>query len=239
MRLEIKEALHLLLALPAHRSHDEGHRQIGKTALEQLLDYASSSTDEKEKAYNKAMIALTLSAVRAFSVERDRIEGIWKSINAVKTRRERLLKLFESLSPLSHGNYWSKTVVLMSSMGISLGKSWPNPGAVSFGFAFWLIVILVGLEVFARIAEYCTAVFFDRRGPLEKQRSWQEQSISKYKEITAHYIEEAFEIHQRCYPDEKCMGISLDSKNESDKLKERMVMQCLYFKENDEQKTSR
>jgi len=35
MRLEIIEALHLLLALPAHRSHNESHRQIGKTALKQ------------------------------------------------------------------------------------------------------------------------------------------------------------------------------------------------------------
>ena len=121
MKLEIPEALHLLLALPAHRSHDEGYRQIGKTALEQLLDYPSSSADEKEKAYNKAMVALTLSAVRAFSVERDRIGGIWKSIDAVQARRERLLKLFESLSPLSSGNYWSKAIVLITSMGISIG----------------------------------------------------------------------------------------------------------------------
>ena len=232
MKLEITEALHLLLALPAHRSHDEGHRQIGKTALEQLLDYPSSSADEKEKAYNKAMVALALSAVRAFSVERDRIGGVWKSIDAVQARRERLLKLFETLSPLSSGNYWSKAIVLMTSMGISIGKSWPDPAAVSFGFACWLVVILVGFEVLARIAEYCTAVFFDRRGPIEKEQSWQEQSISKYVKIAEQYIKEAFEIHQRFYPDEKCMGMILDSKNESENLKTRLVNNCFYLKKN-------
>jgi hypothetical protein len=229
MKLEIKEALHLLLALPAHRSHDEGHRQIGKTALEQLLDYASSSTDENEKAYNKAMVALTLSAVRAFSVERDRIEGVWKSIDAVKIRRERLLKLFESLSPLSSGNYWSKAIVLITSMGVSVGKSWPDPGAVSFGFACWLVVILIGLEIFARITEYGTAVFFDRRGPVEKQQSWQEQSILKYKEILEQYIDEAFEIHKRFYPNKKCMGVNLDNQDDSDRLKTHLITSCLYL----------
>ncbi len=229
MKLEITEALHLLLALPAHRSHDEGHRQIGKTALEQLLDYTSSAANEKEKAYNKAMVALTLSAVRAFSVERDRIGDVWKSIETVKVRRERLLKLFESLSPLSPGNYWSKAIVLMTSMGVSLGKSWPDPSAVSFGFACWLVVLLVGLEVITRVAEYGTAAFFDRLVPIEKQQSWQEQSMSKYKEITEQYIDEAFEIHQRFYPNEKCMGVNLDNKNESEKIKAHLVTSCLYF----------
>jgi hypothetical protein len=108
MKLDIHTALHLILALPAHRSHDEGHRQLGKISFDELLQYRDLGQSDSEKAFNRAMIALVLSGVLAFSVERDKIATMWQSIEGIKTRRERLIAVFRGLSPLSEGNYWSK-----------------------------------------------------------------------------------------------------------------------------------
>lgn len=88
MKINLITAVNLILSLPAHRSQNEGHRKIGETALNELLSFSDVS-DQKEKEYNKAAIAIILSAARAFSVERDRISGTWSYLKEIK-RKEKI-----------------------------------------------------------------------------------------------------------------------------------------------------
>ena len=72
MKLELSEAISLILALPSHRSNNEGHSKMGEKALDFLMDYKDLGSDDNEKKFNRAMISSVLSTVRAFSIERDR-----------------------------------------------------------------------------------------------------------------------------------------------------------------------
>ena len=200
MKLEIPEALNILLALPAHRSQNENHRRIGTTSLEMLLSYPENSADANEKGYNQAMVALILSAVRIFSVERDRISGVWKSIDAIKNRRERLLGVFENLSPLGKGNYWSKAILLLTSIGFSFDTSIENIAAYGHRFAIYLVGVLVAAEIFSKLSEYLFAYVFERRGPIEKQKVWSEKSVNNYKAIAKSVVETKFRYPQQILP---------------------------------------
>jgi len=66
------------------------------------------------------MISSVLSTVRAFSVERDRISGVWASINEIKKGRERYLHIIRNLSPMEKGNYWSKTLAVVIAAGFTV-----------------------------------------------------------------------------------------------------------------------
>ena len=79
MKLNISEAISLILALPAHRSSSEPHRKTGERAFDILFEYQVLGKDDKENAFNRAMVCSVLSATRVFSVERDRIKEVWKS----------------------------------------------------------------------------------------------------------------------------------------------------------------
>ena len=70
MKLELSEAISLILALPSHRSTNEGHRKMGENALAFLMDYKDLGESNTDKRFNRAMVASVMSAVRAFSVER-------------------------------------------------------------------------------------------------------------------------------------------------------------------------
>lgn len=229
MKLEIDDALHLLLALPAHRSQNEGHRLLGKTALDQLVDYEKCTNDEKGKAFNKAMIALVLSATRAFSVERDQIDAVWKSIESIHLRRERLTALFRRLSPLTEGNYWTKSIALISSVGISLGRGWPDPQAISISFVICFVGFLLILELISQLIEYFVASRWDRKTPLEKATKWKEQSVPRYQKIVEQFISEAIEIYKHHFPRQECLGVNLGDSENVSHLKKRLLNNCFYL----------
>ncbi len=229
MKLEIHTALHFVLALPAHRSHDDGHRQLGKIAFDELLEFKELGRDDTEKTYNKAMVALVLSAVRAFSVERDKVASIWKSIEAVKARREHLLEVIQSLSPLSAGNYWVKTLAVIGSAGWSFSQSAPEWTGVSGGFVVALACSLVGLAVLSSLLEYLTAYWFERKGPIERQESWATKTLGKYKEIAGEFIQDGLLVHARYYPDEHTIqGINISTEEGRQHLRELLVNTVFY-----------
>lgn len=201
MKLEIHQAIHLILALPAHRSNNEAHRELGMKALDELLEYKQPGGDETEKAYNKAMIGAVLSAARAFSVERDRIKGVWESIDAVKKRRERLLVLFQNLSPFTKDNYWSKAIAIVAAAGWSVKENLSEWAALANDAVLNLILALIGLEVVSKLSEYLLAWLFENRLPLEKERRWKEESMATYKRIVGMFIADVLRVHQKFYPD--------------------------------------
>jgi len=52
MRLELSEAISLILALPAHRSNNDGHRKMGERAFDFLFEYRDLAPDKTEKSFN-------------------------------------------------------------------------------------------------------------------------------------------------------------------------------------------
>lgn len=247
MRIPIDAAVDYLLAIPAHRSSNEAHRQLGTMALEELREYRELGADDTEKAYNKAVIAATLSAARAFSVERDRIAGIWRSIDDIKARRLRLLAASRDLSPLAKKNYWAKTITLLSAAGFSFGTAQvqtANPagsqtgglidilGSVPASFVIWLLLAVVLLEVASHLMEWAVGAFLERQGPIEKQAKWQELTMGRYAEFSRKFVLECIDLHKAYYSGEtKIQGHDIQSDDGVQACVESLVKKHLYFNE--------
>lgn len=199
MKLDIDTAIPLILAIPAHRSNNEGHRKMGEQALSFLFQYSELGNDENETAFNRTMIALVLSAVRAFSVERDRIAGEWKAIEKIKERRETLLQSVRNLSPLSQGNYWAKTVSVIVSL---IGPFVISSDYFTKSFIITFIIITITLELLSKSLEHALATFFEKKMPIEKAVKWELESIKCYKKILKGFLNDALLLYRRIYPQE-------------------------------------
>lgn len=247
MRIPIDVAVDYLLAIPAHRSSNEAHRQLGKIALDELREYRELGTDETEKAYNKAVIAATLSAARAFSVERDRIAGIWRSIDEIKARHLRLLAASRELSPLAKKNYWAKAITLLSATGVSFGTA-QVPASSAAGsqtsglidvlhsvpgsFVICLLLAVLLLELVSHLMEWVVGAFLERRGPIEKQAKWQELTMGRYAEFSRKFVLECIDLHKAYYSNEtKIQGHDIQSDDGVQACVESLVKKHLYFNE--------
>lgn len=227
MRLTISQAISLILALPAHRSGNEGHRKIGDIALDLLIEYKEVE-DKTDQAFNRAMIASVLSTVRAFSVERDRISQEWKAIEAIKRRRERYLDVIKNLSPLEKDNYWSKALVIVITAGLTFQMPLSN---VDWQAGVWhLIIILVAMEIVSKILEVMLSSVFEKSLPIEKEAKWHEKSLTKYRSLVSKFIEEAIENHTRHYPNEKRLyDYDITVIEQVEKLKEYLLSSHFYY----------
>lgn len=223
MKLEISETIPLILAIPAHRSHNEGHRKLGERAIELLFSYKESSSNIEDN-YNTAMIGAVLSSVRAFSVERDSINEKWKKIEYIKKRRERLLKMFQNISPLSSGNYWSKLLVLVGAGGFSLSHIILNGYQDTPWFIYYLILFLICLEFISKIGEYIFAEWIEISVPKEKLKEWEKYTLTQYKKILENFLEEAVDIHLRYYTDKKELyGFNLADDDSKENFKNHLI----------------
>lgn len=230
MKLNISEAISLILAIPAHRSHIESHRKIGEKAIELLLDYKNMTTDETEKAFNISMIGSVLSAVRAFSVERDKISSEWKSIEAIRNLRERLLEIFRNLSPLSKGNYWSKALLLLTAFGIASKNTFSGFYNLPFRTVIFLLILIVLAEIISKIGEFLFASWFEKKSPIEKITKWESESLVKYKSIIMKFVDEAVDIQKRYYPDNKIIdGYDISVEEKTIAFKEKLIEKHFYL----------
>lgn len=230
MRLELSEAISLIIALPAHRSHNENHRKMGEKAFDFLFEYKDLGKDNTEKAFNRAMIGSILSAVRMFSIERDRINSEWKAIEAIKVRRERLLVVIKNISPFEKGNYWSKIISLLIALGYSFSKGGFNIQNIIPISIFSLVVALIGLEIISKILEFLGANYFEKRLPIEREKKWRSESIEKYEVILENFIDKAVSHYNYYYPDEsKIYGYKLDKKEDLKKLKEHLLKKHFFL----------
>ena len=231
MKLEIPDAISLILALPSHRSGNEGHRKMGEKALEFLFEYKELGNDEVEKSFNRAMISSVLSAVRAFSVERDRIAGEWTAIESIKNRRESLLDIFRYLSPLSRKNYWSKILLIIFSLGYSLKEIATGWQRVSILAVSCILIGIIILEVLSKTLEFVFAKYFEKRTPVEKETKWRKESIKRYKYIIEKFIEESIKIYKRFYPKFNTLyGFDVTSDKGIERMKIALIEQHFTYK---------
>lgn len=228
MRLEISEAISLILSLPSHRSNNEGHRKMGEKALDFLMEYKDFGESENDKKFNRAMIGSVMSAVRAFSVERDRISGVWASIREVKRRRERWLDVIRNLSPFEKGNYWSRIIAIVLAAGFTIKFPLPE---TNMECGMWILLgLLVGLEALSKVLEIFFSTAFEKWLPIEQQNKWKTESMATYKELVGKFIDEAIEHYRKYYPEEKEIYRTdiTDDKNIDD-FKKKLIEKHFYF----------
>jgi len=237
MRIEIGEAIDLILTLPAHRSAREAHRKLGEHAFDLLLEYKHLGQDDTEKAYNRAMICSIFSTVRAFSIERDRISEEWEAIAAIKDRRERLLGVIRNISPLEKGNYWSKMVAVLAGAGLAIGAE-PTGGthlsvsldkvvALAIGM---VVVIMLGLEIGSKVLEFVIARAFEEKHPIKREEAWQKKSVEKYKDIVGNFIDKAVVLYREHYPHERELcGFRIDNDEKLRDLKESLIKNHFFY----------
>lgn len=222
MKLEIYNAIPLILAIPAHRSKNEGHRVLGEGALGLLFSY-KEDTSEIEERYNTAMISSVLSAARAFSVERDRIESEWKAIDSIKLRKENFIEIFNNLSPFTKNNYWSKILAIIIAAGFTTNIIITNYQNTSY-FVYYLLGFLILFEAISKVGSFLVSKYFESQLPKDKSKKWQQESMPKYKHIIGNFIEDAIEIHKTYYPDEKELcGYNIINKEAIDQFKDYLI----------------
>ncbi len=230
MRLGIHEAIPLILAIPAHRSPNSMSKELGEKAVDLLFTYKEIASDDTEKAYNIAMIGSVLSCLRAFAVERTRMNSIWKSIEAIKERRARLLSIFRNISPLAKGNYWAKSLLVLMSLGIASKDFVGNFKQLPSAAIIALIIGVIIAEVISKIGEFSFAFWFERKMPIEKFEKWGDESLIKYKKFVNKFIDEAINVHKRYYPTEENISIyDISSNGGIEKLKKDLINRHFYW----------
>ncbi len=231
MKLELSQAVPLILALPAHRSNNEGHRKMGEKAVDFLLEYRNLGVDEEEKAFNRAMIVSILSAVRAFSVERDRLADRWKSTEAGKIKREKFIDDLRELSPLAKGNYWIKSATsVLGILGVSASNILQGRVEDIIRVVGIVLIALVVIEIITIVLSFLLSYSLERKLPLEKEIRWEEESMEKYKSIIRKFIDEAVGIYKDYSPDAlKMGGIEIQKGEDIERLKDELVSRCFYL----------
>jgi len=233
MKIEIPDAISLILTLPAQSSSNEGHRKMGERALDLLFEYKASGADDKEKAFNVSMIASILSTVRAFSAVYERTKDEWAAIEKIKILKEGLLDVIRNLSPLTKGNYWSKTIVIIMSLGYSLKDMDHVSDALkvsSFNLAIALVVSILALEIASKLLECLFAINFQRTYPKKKVEVWKENAREQYVMLIRKFIDEALDNYRRHYPGlDDLYGFDITSRSDVKKMKDEFILKHIYL----------
>ena len=180
MKLRLDTAISLILAIPAHRSSNDGHRNLGNKSLDLLFEY---SKENEDKEFNMAVIASVLSAVRAFSVERDKLNGRWKVLDGKKSRVEELVSQLNNLSLLKKNSYFTKILSLLPSLEVILDSIVNSNKLNYWQFLCITLVTPIVLEVIIQILLCIFKNINDKKGNDDKRKAWREDNLKQYKKI--------------------------------------------------------
>ena len=95
----------------------------------------------------------------------------------------------------------------------------------------WTLVgFLVGFETLSKISEILLSTTFEKWLPIEQQNRWEEESLSKYKNIVGKFIDEAVENYKKYYPEEKTIyEYDITDKDKINELKKHLIEKHFYF----------
>ncbi len=212
--IDAEAALDLVLALPAHRSHNPSHAAFGKQILDEYLVgvRARYKDDPVASRYLDNLLAAVASAVRAFSVERDMFATRWDSISEIKKADLERVKRIDGYSPFSEGNYWNKAIAILAAGGISVPvvkKIIAETGITSTIaqapiYLAGLIVLSFGVLfitdwlVFRYKATRLNRI--EKLYPEELERVWRQRSMSQYRLVLRNFLLSALVLRETYYP---------------------------------------
>lgn len=212
--VDAEAALDLVLALPAHRSHNTAHAAFGKQILDEYLVgvRARYKDDPVASRYLDDLFAAVVSAVRAFSVERDMFATRWDSVSEIKKADLERAKRIDGYSPFSEGNYWNKAIAILAAGGISVPvvkKIIAETGITStIAQAPIYLAGLIALSfVLLFVADWLVFRYkatrlkhIEKLYPEEVERVWRQRSMSQYRIILRNFLLTALIIRETHYP---------------------------------------
>ncbi len=201
--LSLEQWLSYVLALPSHRSSNEGHRAFGARIIKLVYDEipAQYADDATARSYFNHMLAEVAWAVRGFSAVRDTFQRHVQAHAAHTEHAKERAKGWTELSPLRKESLGSK------GLSIAVGAG----GATALSRAFPAIPI--GWNVAAVIAlAYLVHLFLDwlqaeavkralANEPREAMETWSGDVRPQYEAIARAFLEKASVIERRFYPD--------------------------------------
>jgi hypothetical protein len=229
MRLDINSAIQFILALPAHRSNNAGHQQLGIRTLDYLFEFKADE-DGIDCDFNKEIIISILSAVRAFSVERDALASRWDSQKEIKEKREILISSFKKFLPLEEDNHWAKIISFAPFLATyvflfinNLSLTWyQNILLISLPFIF--------LQLIGTLSIHIIHTKYLKRADKDKADEWQNSSMQKYQHIVSCFIDEYVSIFQKYYPDvKKLYGFDMNDPKEIEAMKVQIIKKQFYL----------
>lgn len=208
--LDVEQAMDVVLAAAAHRSTEERHREFGKMVLDRYFtqlreDYKDDPT---AKGYLDNLTASMASAIRAFSVERDRFGRRIKALETEKQQQVEATNRILDYSPLKEKGVWGKAFSIIGGGGIAV--------ALRTGFALevhaapWLLLAFAaaGAVIGLVACEVLINWYHDRQRdkieehfPNRVEYEWQTRSLRSYHKILRQFLVSAIKIREEYYPE--------------------------------------
>lgn len=218
--LDVEAALDIVLALPAHRSHNANHAAFGNHILNEYLGELRSrhKDDPVASKYLDNLLGAIFAAVRAFSVERDTFATRWDGISESKKADLERARRIDGYSPLSDDNYWKKALAVLAAAGLTVPAAGEIIAKLSVGsLVLQIPVYVAGLAGFSLLvllaADWLVFRYkavrirqIEQLYPENVEKIWRQRSMEQYRIILRKFLFSALILRETYYPHMKSIG---------------------------------
>jgi hypothetical protein len=200
--LSLEQWLSYVLALPSHRSSNEGHRAFGTRIVKLVYDEIPSqyAEDETARSYFNHMLAEVAWAVRGFSAVRDNFQR-QVQVQAAHTEHEKeRAKGWTELSPLRKESLGSKGLSIAVGAGgaTALSRLFPS---IPIGWNVATVIVLAyAVHLFLDWLQATAVKHALAKEPVKVMDAWSDDARPQYEAIARAFLEKAWAIESRFYP---------------------------------------
>jgi hypothetical protein len=200
--LQLEQWLSFVVALPSHRSSNEGHRKFGERLMKLVYDDmpAQHTTDQVASAYFVHMLSEVSWAVRGFSNVRDHFQAQATAKTAQHAYRGERARDWGAFSPLAGKTLGKQLLPLFFGAGGAnlLSLAFPTlPAGWNLGAAVAVALIAHASVMWLQDRAVRTAL---GDSPKAIIGSWTLDARPQYLAIATAFLEKAYKIEQQFYP---------------------------------------
>lgn len=227
MKINLDVAISYLLAIPSHRSSNEGQRKIGEKYYDQLVGIVGNSSNDLEKIFNTEILAMMNAVIRSFSVIHDRVSGYWNAIKEIKETRDKIVNKIHHISPFDPKSYWIKVFTVAIAIGFSIKDIIQNN---YMNTAIIFISASISLEVIANVIAFLIMKYYKNTDLKTIDEKWRNEGQENYKKIISAFINDYIQRHLVYYPEEKVIeNINLSEDGGLEKIQKIYIDRKFYF----------
>ena len=200
--LSLEQWLSYVIALPSHRSLNEGHRAFGTRILKLVYDEipAQYAEDVTARNYFNHMLAEVAWAVRGFSAVRDNFQRQVQARAAHAVHAKERAKGWSELSPLRKESLGSKGLSIAVGAGGATALSHVFP-SIPIGWNVALVIVLAyAVHLFLDWLQATAVKRALAKEPREVMDAWSDVARPQYEAIARAFLEKAWAIESRFYP---------------------------------------
>ena len=200
--LNLEQWLSYVLALPSHRSSDEGHRAFGTRIVKLVYDEIPTqyANDETARRYFNHMLAEVAWAVRGFSAVRDNFQRQVQVRAANTEHAKERAKGWIELSPLRKESLGSKGLSIAVGAGGATALSHLVP-SIPIGWNVALVIVIAyTVHLFLDWLQAAAVKRALAKEPREVMDAWSDDARPQYEAIARAFLEKAWAIESRFYP---------------------------------------